>query len=139
MRHELSDRDRAFLERFESGRFLEPLGHREHLRLAYIYLVDHSVELATDRMRLSIRNFLRYRSIDSSKYHETMTSAWMMAVRHFMEISKRQYSFQEFITQNDRLLDSRIMWTHYSEARLLSERARSTFLEPDLDPIPRYL
>jgi hypothetical protein len=36
------------------------------------------------------------------------------------------------------LLDSRIMLTHYSTELLFSDKARAKFVEPDLDPIPRY-
>jgi hypothetical protein len=36
------------------------------------------------------------------------------------------------------LLDSRIMMMHYSTDVLFSQEARAWFLEPNLDPIPRY-
>lgn len=138
MRHQTSDRDREFQKEFETGLFLAPLGHREHIQLAYIYLVDDTVGEAINRVRDSIKNFLNYRAIDSTKYHETLTQAWMMAVRHFMEISDAQNSAHAFIRHNDRLLDSQIMLTHYSKQRLFSDLAKNTFIEPDLDPIPRY-
>ena len=43
-----------------------------------------------------------------------------------------------FIEQNPEMLDSKIMMTHYSAETLFSDEVRVKFVEPDLDPIPRY-
>ena len=43
---------------------------------------------------------------------------------------------QVFIECCPRLLDTSIMMTHYSQARLFSAEARAGFVEPDLTPIP---
>jgi hypothetical protein len=117
---------------------MSSLGHREHLRIAYVYLADHCLSQAIERVRSSIHNFLRYRAVDPGKYHETISQAWMMAVRHFMEGSPTASSSDAFLDQNPRLLDTRIMLTHYSSELLFSDNARAVFVEPDLDPIPRY-
>ncbi|MCH7639980.1 MAG: hypothetical protein IH855_11050 [Bacteroidetes bacterium] len=47
-----------------------------------------------------------------------------------------QDSAESFIEQNPELLDSKIMMTHYSAEVLISDEARTQFVEPDLDPIP---
>jgi hypothetical protein len=47
-------------------------------------------------------------------------------------------SSDEFIERNPVMLDSGIMLTHYSAGLLFSPEARAGFVEPDLDPIPRY-
>jgi hypothetical protein len=47
-------------------------------------------------------------------------------------------SAEEFLTRNARLMDSKIMLTHYSAKLLFSADARQTFIEPDLAPIPRH-
>jgi hypothetical protein len=49
-----------------------------------------------------------------SKYHETITRAWILAVRRFMELTPAADSADTFIDANPRLLDSKIMFTHYS-------------------------
>ena len=138
MKHQASAADRLFQNEFEGGGFMEPLGHREHLRIAYVYLVDHRLPRAIDRVRDSIQNFLRHRAVDPGKYHETMTQAWMMAVRHFMEEAPDSASSDAFIDRNPRLLDTKIMLTHYTPELLHSDQARAAFVEPDLEPIPRY-
>lgn len=135
----LSDDDRRFLAEFETGS-LAPASfdHRAHIRLAYCYLAEAEVEAAVTKMRDSLQAFLRRHGIAPSKYHETMTRAWILAVRHFMENSATSSSAEAFIQANPAMLDSRIMMTHYSTTLLFSDEARARFVEPDLDAIPRY-
>lgn len=112
--------------------------HRAHIRWAYAYLAQLDIEAALARMRSALHAFLRHNGISASKYHETMTRAWILAVRHFMEKSSACPSADAFIEANPAMLDSRIMTTHYSTGLLFSEEARARFVEPDLDQIPRY-
>ncbi len=137
--HELSADDRSFRESFEAAR-IEPSAfrHREHLRLAYAYLVENDPEAAVERMRKALLEFLRIHGIGPSKYHETMTRAWILAVRHFMEITPPCPSADAFIDANPRMLDPKIMLTHYSADLLFSPQARESFVEPDLEDIPKH-
>lgn len=112
--------------------------HRAHVRLAYTYLAETDADTATSRMRTALLDFLRHHGIPITKYHETMTRAWILAVRHFMETSPGSGSADAFIESNPRLLDARIMMTHYSTQLLFSDEARAEFVEPDLGPIPRH-
>lgn len=139
MKHQSSEDDHTFRSRLESCE-LPPaeFGHRAHVRLAYIYLTAHDTDGASARMRDSIREFIRCNGADPSKYHETITRAWIMAVRHFMEISPACTSADEFIERNPVLLDSKIMLSHYSAELLFSDEARGQFVEPDVEEIPRY-
>lgn len=139
MKHSLSPDDRAFLRRFEACEC--PPGdfdHRGHVRLAYAYLVDRDAAAAAGVMRRSLVRFLKHHGITPAKYHETMTRAWILAVRHFMEQAAPATSAAEFIAANPQLLDSRIMLTHYSADLLFSDQARNEFVAPDLNEIPRY-
>jgi hypothetical protein len=131
--------DRDFRTEFETCRFPPAeFGHRAHLRLAYVYLTEHDTDTAHERMRDALLAFIQHNGIEVSKYHETMTRAWIMAVRHLMEISPGADSADTFIANNPRMLDSKIMMTHYSAAVLFSAEARAKFVEPNLEPIPRY-
>jgi hypothetical protein len=134
--HELSRGDRDFRLAFEACTVTPPqFNHEAHVRLAYVYLVDCDVESAVERMREALLNFLEHNDIPRSKFHETITRAWVLAVHHFMSKSTST-SFTDFIAKNPELLDSKIMLTHYSARVLFSSDARSSFVEPDLDPIP---
>lgn len=138
MSHRTSEADRDFAKAFESGE-VQPadFDHRAHIRLAYIYLAEHDVDAAHERMRQALWSFLKHHGIDQSKYHETMTRAWIMAVRHFMDHTPDSESADAFIAQNPRMLDAAIMLTHYSATVLFSNEARAQFVEPDLQPIPK--
>ncbi len=138
-KHELSCAAGEFRRAFEAGAFAPAdFSHRQHVRLAYVYLVDSDVNLALDRMRAALVCFLSHHGIPATKYHETLTRAWILAVHHFMHRSPDASSADDFIDRNPMLLDSKIMLTHYSADLLFSDAARSGFVEPDLDPIPRH-
>ena len=137
----VTDEDQDFKKLVESCKFSVPqFDHRAHLRLAYVYLVqtkntDESVQL----MREALTGLLKYAGIDpSAKYHETLTQAWVLAVHHFMNNTENSISADDFIEQTPVMLDSKIMLTHYSTEVLFSEEARQSFLDPNLEPIPRY-
>ncbi len=136
--HGLSQEDRAFRSDFEACTITpSQFNHEPHVRLAYIYLVEYDVEAAVQRMREGLLNFLEHNGIPRSKFHETITQAWVLAIRHFMNGSTSASS-ADFIAKNQELLDSKIMLTHYSASVLFSSDARASFVEPDLDPIPQH-
>jgi hypothetical protein len=139
MKHQLSKTDNEFKDQFETC-VLPPseFDHRAHIRLAYVYLVENDDDMACQLMRDSLLNFLNHNGVELSKFYETMTRAWILAVRHFMEKDSGAESANSFIENNPKMLDKNIMMTHYSAELLLSDKAREHFVAPDLDPIPRY-
>ncbi len=98
-----------------------------------VYLALNDVERAATLMRAALVNFLRHHGIAPTKYHETLTHSWILAVFHFMHRTTEAASADDFIARTPILLDSRIMLTHYSAERLFSQQARHGFVEPDLD------
>jgi len=138
MSHHASAADHVFRSDFIAGRITPAqFNHRAHVRLAYVLLTEAGVDEAAGQMRSALHAFLAHHGIDDAKYHETMTQAWIQAVRHFMDRTEQSVSADEFIDANPELLDSKIMLTHYSAALLFSPEARSAFMEPDIQPIPR--
>jgi len=137
---EASTLDLEFARAFEAGEVgADDFDHRVHVRLAYVYLCDGTSDQAHERMKASLLGFLRRLGADEAKYHETMTRAWILAVRHFMEsCDSGCRSADEFIARNPSLLDSKIMLSHYSCELLFSTAARATFVEPDFEPIPEH-
>ena len=105
------------------------------MQLAYIYLTEGDADSAVQQMRDALLNFLQHNGIARTKFHETLTRAWVLAVQHFMNRASTT-SAADFIAKNPELLDSKIMLTHYSASVLFSADARASFVEPDLDPIP---
>jgi hypothetical protein len=136
--HELSREDRDFRSAVEACTIVpSQFNHQAHVRLAYAYLVESDVESAVLKMREALLKVLDHNGIPRSKFHETVTRAWMLAVRHFMNGSSSTSS-ADFMAKNQVLLDSQIMLTHYSASVLFSSDARGSFVEPDLDPIPQH-
>lgn len=140
MSHTISKEDRAFRRQVEACDLPVPdFDHRAHLRLAYTYLVDCSAAESVRLMRNTIIGLLKHVGVEpAQKYHETMTEAWVRAVHYFMDKTSASESADDFIEKNKVLLDANIMMTHYSAEVLFSERARKSFVKPDLDPIPGH-
>lgn len=128
--------DREFEAAFLAGN-VAPAGfhHREHLRLAYVLLLEHDVDGACAAMRSALLTFLERHRIDPAKYHETLTRGWLLAVAHFMAKTAASASADEFLARNPRLLDPQILHTHWSPAALAAPAARTSFVPPDLQPI----
>ena len=139
MNHSISADDLVFRRDFEACK-IDPdkFDHAAHVRLAYIYLCEHSIEAAAEKMKQSLLAFLAHLGVDQGKYHETITRAWIMATHHFMTRTKICNSAAEFIGSNSELLDTKIMLTHYSAEVLFSPKAREAFVEPDVQGIPRH-
>ena len=134
-----TEADAEFKNKMESCAFPAlDFNHRAHIRLAYVYLSEDNVESAAALMRETLNRFLAHNGVDPSKYHETLTTAWILAVHHFMNKTGATSSTDEFIDRNPELLDTKIMMTHYSVEVLFSDEARTAFVQPDLEPIPRY-
>ena len=137
MTHSTSVDDERFRDDFANGTITPAqFDHRAHVRLAYVLLSTEDVDAATDRMRTALLGFMRHHGVDPGKYHETITRAWILAVRHFMDRTATSASADEFIDANPVLLDAKIMLTHYSADLLFSHEARARFVEPDLQRIP---
>ena len=134
--HQASDADLKFRSAFEACTIApSEFNHEAHVRLAYIYLTEGDADSAVQKMRDALLQFLEHNNVPRSKFHETLTRAWVLAVQHFMNKSTSN-SAANFIAKNPELLDTKIMLTHYSASVLFSADARASFVEPDLDPIP---
>jgi hypothetical protein len=137
MRHGASSEDVAFRCAFEACEMSPTLfDHRAHLRLAYVYLCGDALEGAFEKMQASLLRFLGHLGAGETKYHATMTRAWIMAVNHFMAETAPCSSASSFLAANPALLNSCIMLRHYSAGSLFSSDARQSFVQPDLRPLP---
>jgi len=139
MDHSVSVEDQDFRQAFEALEVtVEEFNHRAHVRLAYIYLCEMPVDEASQAMKRALLAFLDHLGAEPTKYHETITRAWIKAVRHFMAITEARGSADEFIDRNPVLLDPKIMLSHYSAEVLFSPEARGRFVDPDIEPIPDH-
>jgi len=116
--------DDEFVRAFESCELSEDaLHHRDHIRLAAIYVSRLGPAEAAGRFKASLRRFAGHVG-KSGKYHETMTVAWM----HLVAYSPP--------SESAKLMDKGYLGRFYSDDLLQSDAARTQFVEPDLAPLP---
>jgi hypothetical protein len=128
--------DQDFREAFESLNIpSEMFHHREHIRLAWIYSRQYPQEQALALMVQGIEAFAKHHGA-ASKYHHTITVAWMRLVRHAARLAPSAPDFNTFASVHPRLFDLRLLEYYYSKARLQSDAARHAWIEPDLRPLP---
>ena len=124
--------DAAFLEAFEAGT-LGPFHHRDHLRMAWLYL-RADPEAAEERVLDGLRHFAAVTGA-SSLFHDTLTRFWVRFVRHVAEAGGAA-TFDDLFTIFPRLMDQSLPERHYRRETLWSPAARQSWVGPDLLPLP---
>jgi len=128
--------DEEFTEAFETCELPKELfHHRDHLRLAWIYLRRYGSEQAAARISESIRRYAAHLGA-TEKYHETITIAWLRLVAQAADGAPRGAAFGDVLDAFPHLLRQDALREHYSRALLESQDARRVFVEPDLKPLP---
>jgi hypothetical protein len=124
--------DQHFLEQFENCSLpQEQFRHRNHLRLAWIYLSRFPLEEARLKLTQAIVRYATHLGA-TQIYNETLTCAWLYLVQQARQ--EPTPDFDVFIKKNNYLLDKDLPLQYYSRERLESEAARKQYLEPDLKP-----
>lgn len=120
------------VEQFEQCRWpYERWTHRAHVAVAVAYLRAYPYEEAVSRVK---RNIPRYNAASGGPpdgYHETLTLLFMRAVNDWVRREKGR-SAAELIDAITAALDMAWVRTHYSKELLESERARTTWADPDV-------
>jgi hypothetical protein len=111
----------------------ENFGHTSHLHVAWVYLSESSSPIqAAAKMRKTLRDFAAALG-KLEKYHETITLFWIYFLAR-ARVAGAGHSLEELVHANPRLLEKDFPLTYYSHGRLFSDRARNTWVEPDLKP-----
>jgi hypothetical protein len=108
--------------------------HRQHVKFAWTVLGELPVETAAAAVGDEIRAFAEIKA--PGRYHETLTKFWVKLVAHTRSPEDCCTDFAAHIERYPVLLDKQAPEKHYSEALLRSSRARSSFIDPDLRPMP---
>jgi len=131
--YQLSDLE--FEAQFQSLTF-DPadFSHEAHLRLAWIHVRKYGIDKALQNVSAQILAFTMFLGAEG-KFNKTLTIAAVRTVFHFMLKSKAA-SFHEFIQEFPRLKHhfKELIESHYGFDIFNSEKAKSTYLEPDLQP-----
>jgi hypothetical protein len=124
--------DASLVARFEDGT-LPPseFGHREHVRVAWIYLSEASFEAAGLRFCTNLRRFAAALG-KADRYHETITWAYLAIVNERRHAEGSPREFEAFARANPDLFDQKkgALTAYYDEATLRSGLARRAFLLP---------
>jgi len=130
--------DQQFEQMFDEGTLNPQLfNHEAHIRLAWIHITKYGVEEAIKNICSQLLNFVTNHGV-KDKYNETLTIAATKAVYHFILKSKSD-NFRSFITEFPRLKThfKELMDSHYSNDTYFSEKAKKSFVEPDLLPFDK--
>jgi len=124
--------DDEFLERYEAHA-LKGFSHEDHVRMAFAYARRGGVAAAVGGAR-RIRGLAEALGAPG-KYHDTLTVAWARVIAH-RALESDVPSFEKFLETYPQLRRRDLLSAHYSRELLFSPAARSTFVEPDLAPLP---
>jgi hypothetical protein len=129
--------DEEFLRAFEDLSFpAERFHHREHVRVAWLYLKSSDATRAAERMTAAVRRFANHHGA-TQKYHHTLTLAWMRLVAVALVETPEGFGFGQFIAAHSELGDKNLLSKYYSKELLETSAAREGWVEPDLQPLPQ--
>ena len=124
--------DRDFADAFERCTLPnEGFHHRDHVRIAWIYLRDLPLLDALARFTTSLKRFAAANG-RPELYHATITWAYLLLIHERME-RKTADDFDSFARDNADLLTWKpsVLDGYYTRPTLDSDLARRTFLMPD--------
>ena len=125
--------DDEFMADFEAGTLAgECFHHRDHCRMAFLYLSRYPALEAIQRYSSSLARFAAAKG-KPSLYHETVTWAFLLLIRERMARAGRPETWGEFAAKNADLMSwqDNILRKYYRDETLASELAKTTFLFPD--------
>jgi hypothetical protein len=128
--------DEDLLRAFEDLSFPADLfHHREHIRVAWLYLKSSDASRAAERMAEGIRRFANHQGA-TQKYHHTLTLAWMRLVAAALVETPEGFTFEQFMAAHPELCGKNVLAKYFSDELLQTVTAREAWVEPDLQPLP---
>ena len=113
--------------------------HQAHLRIAWMHLARYpDLDEAHLRVRIGIVRLNTAHGLEETPtrgYHETLTRVWLSLVAAARVVEACGDS-RSFLARHVGAFDRAAPLAHYSRERIMSVRARSVFVEPDLAPLP---
>ena len=124
--------DDQFIEAFETCSLgSEPFHHRDHVRLAWLYLHRYPPLEALHRFTEGLKRFAASKG-HPALYHETITWAYLFLI-HERIAANDSADWTTFAAENSDLLAWKpsVLDRYYTEAALASDRARRLLILPD--------
>ncbi len=117
--------------------------HRAHVKVAFLYLRDHPLEVAVNNMRDGIRDFNAANEVPEGPwkgYNETTTVAFLRLIAATMAAYGEVIptaSADAFCDAHPQLMCKHVLRLFYSPAQRGRPEAKHQFVEPDLAPLPK--
>jgi hypothetical protein len=133
--------DEDFLAQFESAAWpYTAWHHRQHIKIAYLYLRRYPFAQAQIRIREKIKAFNAAKQVPESLlggYHDTMTQAWMHLVYFTLCEFGAAENADAFYEQHPQLWGKKALRFYYTKERFTSPEAKAQFAAPDITPFPQ--
>ena len=130
--------DQELMDRFEDGTLPnECFHHRDHVRVAFLYLTSYPVLEALQLFSKTLRRFAESHG-KPQLYHETITWAYVFLIRERMARAGKNQSWDEFARNNPDLLEGIVLHafdgkTPFSQASLGRIKDLKRFYGLELD------
>ena len=132
----------TLIRRFEDTTLpIEQWWHETHLRVAFHYLTFHDLDGAIDHMRAGIQRYNAAHDVPEAidrGYHETITQAWLRLLHAIMKSHGPFEDAGALFALHPYLRHSKLLRLFYTRDRILSEKAKHTWVEPDVCAIGSY-
>lgn len=125
----------TFVARFRDGTLgTDHFHHRDHVRMAWLYVREHGLEAAVTRFTADLRAFALAKGAPGL-YHATITVAYLTLVAERLCVTP-DAEWDTFAAAHADLLRWKpsVIDAYYSAGRLWSDQARAQFVLPDRVP-----
>jgi outer membrane protein assembly factor BamD (BamD/ComL family) len=119
--------------------------HRSHVKIAYLYLSQHDFPQALAALGPAIQRYNAANKVPESEtrgYNQTTTQALLHIIAAVMRAYAKTHPAQsadEFCDKHPELMSQYVLRFFYSPQRRMHPLAKTTFIEPDLAPLPKIL
>ena len=114
--------------------------HEAHVRMAWLYLTQYDYEPALRFIRSGIQHLNARVLKKDLAYHETITVAFARLIESTRRMLPAKHTLSDLKLHAPDLFDRQLsaVVKYYSRDRLFSNEARSSWIEPDLAPLPIF-
>nr|GAT52009.1 ADP-ribosylation factor [Mycena chlorophos] len=144
-RADIDSPDSVFLEQFENLS-LPAWDHYTHVRLAFLILTRHGRQAGKDRLFSGLESYIARapRSQTNGRtFHLTMTYFWLQLVHFGIQSTPPQArglddggDWLRFLLVNPFVADGGLWQQYYSKDVMMSPKAKTEMVLPDLKPLP---
>ena len=128
--------DDAFLAAFEAAAIPNTaFRHREHLRMAWLYVHREGPDIGARRIREGLQRFAAAHGVPEL-YHETLTGFWTRLMTYVVATFPQLDRIEAVMACYAGFEDRRLPYRHWRAETLDGPVARRRWIDPDLRALP---